>query len=249
MKAIKLLFFLVLAAGSALAQVTTAEEVVKKYLEATGGAKWNTLEGVKMEAKVSQGGMEIPIEIVQLKDGRTYTSITFQGTKIMQNVFDGNVLWGTNFMTMKAEKSDAEATGMFKTDLGDFPSPFVDYAAKGYKIELMGTESIDGTNTYKVKLIRKPYTIEGKEVENVNFYYFDADSFIPILLETEIKTGQGKGMISQTTMSDYQEVEGLYFPFSMGQGVKGGGSQPLTITKVELNPKVATEAFTLPADK
>nr|WP_290941299.1 hypothetical protein [Haliscomenobacter sp.] len=39
-------------------------------------------------------------------------------------------------------------------------------------------------------------------------------------------------------MSDYQEVNGLFFPFALGQGVKGAGSQPIVITKIELNPQV-----------
>nr|WP_290941296.1 hypothetical protein [Haliscomenobacter sp.] len=72
---------------------------------------------------------------------------------------------------MKAEKSDAEATEMFKTSLGDFPDPFLDYSAKGYKVELVGKETVEGTETFKVKLTKKPYTIEGKTEENVSFYF------------------------------------------------------------------------------
>ena len=89
----------------------TKEEIIANYIENTGGAEaWNNLQGLKMTAKVSQGGMEIPIEMVQLKDGRQMTKITFQGKEIKQGVFDGKKLWSHNFMTMEAEESDAEAT-------------------------------------------------------------------------------------------------------------------------------------------
>ena len=67
-----------------------------------------------MTAKVNQQGMEIPLEIYQLKDGRQMTKITFQGNVIKQGVYDGETLWSHNFMTMKAEKSDAEETSNFK---------------------------------------------------------------------------------------------------------------------------------------
>ena len=73
---------------------------------------------------------------------------------------------------------------------------------------------------------------------------------MPIAIQKEIKSGPGKGMTSQVTMSDYQEVDGLYFPFSMTQGMKGKqGGQPITITKIELNPTVDAAAFTFPEEK
>ena len=55
-------------------------------------------------------------------------------------------------------------------------------------------------------------------------------------------------MISEVTMSDYQEVDGIYFPFSMTQGVKGQPGAPLTITTIELNPEVDASVFTFPAE-
>jgi hypothetical protein len=50
-------------------------------------------------------------------------------------------------------------------------------------------------------------------------------------------------------MSDYQEVNGLFFPFSLGQGVKGMGSQPITMTKIELNPQVDSKEFVFTEEK
>ena len=55
-------------------------------------------------------------------------------------------------------------------------------------------------------------------------------------------------MISEIKLSDYQEVEGLYFPFSMTQGVKDGGGQPITMDKIELNPTVDPSAFKFPEE-
>jgi outer membrane lipoprotein-sorting protein len=47
-------------------------------------------------------------------------------------------------------------------------------------------------------------------------------------------------------MSDYQEVEGLYFPFSMTQGVKDQPGQPITIESIELNPSINDSEFNFP---
>jgi hypothetical protein len=118
-----------------------AEEIISNYFENTGGYEnWGNLEGIKMVANINQQGMEIPMEIYQLKDGKQMTVINFQGKEIKQGVYDGERLWSHNFMTMEAEQSDAETTANFKLDTNDFPDSFYDYKAKGYTIELMGTE-------------------------------------------------------------------------------------------------------------
>jgi outer membrane lipoprotein-sorting protein len=232
-----------------LAQAQTADEIIEKFFENTGGrAKYAALQGLKMTGKLNQQGMEFPIEIVQLKDGRQYFSAVFQGKEIKQGVYDGTNLWSINFMTMKAEKSDAESTENFKTSLGDFPDAFFNYKTNGYKAEFLGKETVEGTETYKIRLTKKPILVDGKKEDNVVFYYFDAEDFVPIMTETEIKSGQAKGKVQQIKMSDYQEVDGLLFPFTLSQGLKGEGSQPITLTKIELNPKVENSVFEMPKE-
>jgi len=201
-RTLSLIFGIFMAAGLS---AQTVDEIIAKYFENTGGIeKWKTLQGVKMSAKVNQQGMEIPLTIIQLKDGRQATIISFQGKEIKQGVYDGSSLWSHNFMNMKAEKSDAESTENFKRDLGDFPDPFLNYKERGLKAELLGKETIDGTETFKVKLTKKPIKVDGKETENIVFYYFDAENFVPLMFEAEMKSGQMKGLVSVNKLSDYQ---------------------------------------------
>ena len=250
MKKYSILLAIVLMSGWASLQAQTADEILNNYFENTGGVDaWRAVEGMRMKAKVNQGGMEIPLEIVRMKDGRQMTSITFQGLELKQGVFDGEVLWGTNMMTQKAEKSDAEATEMMKKEMNDFPDPFLDYQDKGYTVELMGKEDFNGTETFKIKLVKEPITVDGEEVQDVSYYFFETENFVPIAIHSEIKQGQAKGMMSDITFSDYQEVEGLYMPFTMSQGVKGQGGQPVTMDSIELNPEVSDSDFAFPAEE
>ena len=249
MRTFKLIAAFIFFVAAVPAQAQTADEIIDTYFENIGGEeKLKSLEGMKMTAKVNQQGMEIPLEIVQLKDGRQMTVINFQGKEIKQGVFDGETLWGHNFMTLKAEKSDAESTENFKLNSNDFPDAFLDYKDKGYTVELLGKEEIDGTETFKIKLVKEPLTIDGKQEEDVTYYFFDTENYIPIAIQSEIKAGQGKGMTQEITMSDYQEVDGIYFPFSMTQGLKDGQSSPLTIETIVLNPSVEDSAFEFPEE-
>ena len=247
MKKITLFVLSIFASFTINAQ--TADEIINTYFENIGGLEnMKKVEGIKMVVKMNQQGMEIPLEIIQLKDGKQMTVINFQGKEIKQGVFDGEILWSTNFMTMKAEKSDAEATANIKLETNDFLDPFIDYKEKGYTVDLLGNETIDGAETFKIKLTKEPVTIDGKNEESISFYFFDTENFVPIAVQSEMKSGQAKGMISEVTFSDYQEVDGIYFPFSMTQGVKGQPGSPLTITSIELNPKIDNILFSFPEE-
>lgn len=223
------------------------DEIINTYFENTGGYEnWAKVENIRMKGIFNQGGMKIPVTLVQMKDGRRYMEFEFQGKKIKQGVFDGETMWNTNFMTMKPEKADSEETANIKLESNDFPDALYNYKEKGYSLEMLGDETIDGVETYKLKLTKEPVTVEGKQVEDITYYYFDKDSMIPLVQESEIKTGPAKGKISQVNVSDFQEVDGLYFPFSISQGVKGGNLAPIEIQSIELNVDVDPSVFVMP---
>jgi len=251
MKPVKILIIAFAASLSAsVAYTQTANEIIEKHFENTGGkAKWEAVQGMKITAKVNMQGMEMPVSMIQLKDGRQSTTFSLQGQEFRQGVYDGTSLWSTNFQSQKAEKSDAETTENFKSNLGlDFPSPFLDYAKKGFKVEFLGKETIEGSETFKIKLTKKPVKVDGVETESVEFYYFDTENYIPLVVESEVLSGPNKGVIGQVKFSDYQEVNGLMIPFSMAQGAKGQpGGQAFTFTAIELDPKVDASVFAFPA--
>tara|TARA_B100000524_G_scaffold343220_1_gene239106 strand:+ start:1486 stop:2253 length:768 start_codon:yes stop_codon:yes gene_type:complete len=224
----------------------SADDIIENYIENTGGAEnWRKIEAIKMTASMNQMGVEIPIEMVQSKE-RMYTKISFQGQEIKQGVFDGEILWSTNFMSMKAEKSDQEDIENLKNQLAEFPDPFLNYKENGFKAELLGTETVEGSEVFKIKLTKKPEIIDGDEVPNISIYYFDSENFVPIMIHEEVTSGPGKGMIMEVKMSDYQEVEGLYMPFSISQGVKDQIGNPITINSIEFNPTVDDSEFEFP---
>ena len=247
MKTLKLVLLALLVIGSMATQAQDVDEIIANYFENTGGyAKWGELKNMKLTGKFNQGGMEIPVEIVKMSDGRQYTKIEFQGQVIMQGVFDGETLWGTNFQTMKAEKADEEATEVQKLEANDFPDSFYDYKKKGYSIELVGKEEVEGTETYKVKLVKEPVTIDGEKQDNILYYFFDVESFAIIYMETKVKAGPAKGQTSMAKMSDYQEAGDLYLPFKLENGVKGGPTFTINLESAEVNVEVDESLFTFP---
>ena len=248
MKTLKLLAVMLMMTVATQAQ--TVDEILNKYFENTGGKeKWAALNSVKMNGKVKVQGMEIPMNIIQTADGKQKIIINFQGKEITQMAFDGNEGWSTNFMTQKPEKMDAEASANMKSQTGDFPDPFLNYKEKGYTAQLEGKETIEGTETFKVKLTKKPVKVDGKDEENVVYYFFDAENYVPIAMKMTVKSGQMKGASVETLMSDYQEANGLYFPFSIMTKYNGQPGEAIQIESIDQNVQVDAKAFAFPEGK
>ena len=156
-----------------------------------------------------------------------------------QVVFEGTSCWSTNMMTKKAKKMDSETLENMKKSAGkDFPDPFLNYKDKGYSAEYVGKETKEGTECHKVKLTKLPQTINGEKVDDVSFYYFDTENNVIVASEAEIKEGPMKGQMAGSSSSNYQEVEGIYFPFTMNQF-----GQEMTMKKITLNPTIDPKEF------
>lgn len=223
----------------------TADEIINKYFETIGGKdKLSALKGVKMEMVANYQGMEIPVEVTTTKEGKMLVKINLMGKQMTQVAFDGTTGWSTNMMTMKAEKMDSETLENMKKSAGkDFPDPFLDYKAKGYTAEYIGKETKEGTECHKIKLTKLPQTVNGEKVDDVSFYYFDTENHVVVLSEAEIKEGPMKGQMATSSSSNYQEVDGIYFPFTMNQF-----GQEMTMKKVTLNPTIDPKEFEFKAE-
>jgi hypothetical protein len=228
-------------------QAQTADEILNKYFENIGGKdKWKAVKSIKTSGKIKQGPAEFPFVQLQGEGGKQKTSFTFQGKEMTQPAFDGTTGWSTNFMTMKAEKMEAEDSENLKREAGDFPDPFLDYAQKGYSVTLEGKEKVEGTECFKLKLTKKPTLVDGKEVENVVYYFVDTENYVPLVMKSTIKKGQAKGATSETIYSDYQEVNGLYFPFSIAQKFNGQIAVTIVVEKVEIGVPLNDKDFAFP---
>ncbi len=227
----------------------TADEIINKYFESTGGRDaWSKITTMRSTAKVKTQGMELPAVMLS-KPMKQKMSFTFQGLVIVQPAFDGTTGWQTNFMSMKAEKMEAEDNAITKDQVGDFPDPFLTYKEKGYTVELQGSEVVEGADCFKIKLTKKPIMIGGKEEENSTVYFIDKENYVPIMAKSVIKNGPAKGKTSESIMSDYQEVNGLMLPFTMQQKFDGQTQATITVEKIEFNVEIDDKEFAFPEGK
>ncbi len=222
----------------------SADDVINNYLKAIGGAdKLNKLQSMKGWGNFQQGGMNFPFVIYQKKPNSQLLEATFQGMT-QKIAYDGasSSGWMINPFQGRsnAEKMDADMEKEYKFQ-SDIEGPFVNYAAKGYKIAYVGQEDIDGSPAYHLTLTTK----EG----DIRDYYFDKDASLMVKEKDHIKQADGSTSEGESNFSDYKEVEGMLVPFTVENVSEFQGQKYSSFIKmdsVKYNVSIDDAIFKMP---
>jgi hypothetical protein len=239
-------FFLpvVLAATffSFAASAQTVDEIIAKNVQAHGGAdKLKSVLSLRTTAKFSQGSFRADLRQENKRADKVREEFIIQGLAQIQ-AYDGKMGWQ---ISPFGGRKDPEL--LSQDDLkslvvdSDIDGPLVDYKEKGHKAELVGHDSMEGTDCFKIKLSMKN--------GDVRYYYLDADSYLELKLEIQT-TIRGALQENELYYGDYEQVNGIYYPFAVEQAQKGSSSRAqITVVKIEQNIPMEDAHFTMPASK
>ncbi len=236
----KLLVFMLPIMLGFTVQAQTLEEVIQSYAEVNGTAEaWNQVKTMQMKGEFAQMGMKFPLTTTMARPGKIYTEINVMGQVIKQG-YDGNQAWMVNPLMGKATAevmSEEDAKDI--KEQGDFEDELLSYKEKGHKAELVGSEEIEGTPCFKIKIVKK----NGEEV----IKFIDKENFLTVMSRTVSTNAQMKGAVVETYFSDYKEVgDGLLMWYSMKTKISGQEAGGMTINSIELNIPVDDNIFALP---
>jgi len=190
-----------------------ADELIAKYLEASGGMeKIQAVKSRESVGKLTVQGMEIPFTMINKRPDKLRVEATVMGMMMVQG-FDGQTAWAVNPMT---GSTDPQTLGELETKglslQADMDGILVNHADKGYDVEYLGEDEVEGTPVYKLRVdTHKDMIID---------FYFDREYFLPVRQDAKI-TMDGNEVGSETYLSDYRDVDGLMIPFSVE--VRQGG--------------------------
>lgn len=219
----------------------TAEEIVAKYIKTIGGMeKIDAVKTLKRTGKFrGGGGFEAKVLEENKRPDRVRQEFTFQSMTGV-TAWDGKTGW-------KIEpwqgKKDAEPLGEdeMKGILEDsiFDGQLVHYKEKGTTIEFAGSEPVEGTDAWKLKV-----TLKNGDVQ---YYFMDQDYFVPIKIEFK-RIIRGAERESEATLGDYKSVDGWFLPHAVEQGRKGSPNRSTTVyDKIEANAPLDDSIFAMPA--
>jgi len=225
------------------ASAQTTDEIVAHYVKALGGMdKIQAVHSLRRNGKyIGGGGFEAVILQENKRDASVREEFSLQGMTAI-NAFDGKTGWKVEPW---AGKKDPEALGEEEmksiVEDADFDGPLIDYKRKGNKVEFVGMDKFEGTDTYKLK-VTKPNG-------DLYFYYLDSDFYMPIKVDTK-RVVRGEEREYETALGDYKLVNGWYLPFAVEVNTKGHQDKSKYVyDKIEANVTLDDSRFVMPVMK
>jgi len=243
----------------------SAEQIVEKNVAARGGlAAWRSIRAVEIKGKMQAGGnnrpsltvpgvpkdaampaarpaeqAELPF-LMDLERGRKKRlEIEFQGKTAVQ-VYDGTHGWKLRPFLNRHQVENYTAEEMkAASQESDLDGYLIDYAAKGSKVELEGTDQVEGHSAYNLKVTDKN--------GNARHVWVDASNFLEVKVEGTPRRLDGKYHPVATYLRDYRSVGGVMMPFLHETAVEGvRDREKIEIETIVANPKLDETRFAMP---
>lgn len=204
----------------------TAEKVIHNYIDAIGGTEAvaavtdYTLNGI-----MSIQGMSINMKIYSRRPNHQCVETYMNGNLMSKQVFNG--VAGKIISPAGEQIIEGEMLENMKAESILFPeTKFTDL---GYKLELLGSDNIDGEEVVKIKIIHPT------DQEQTVYYSRSTGLKVKEVSQTP------QGAIS-SSYSEYAEVKGVKFPKKMTQTV---GSQKFDVVfeSIKVNEDIDASIF------
>ncbi len=200
----------------------SVEDVFNKYIDAIGGKEAvEAVESVVMIAEATVQGMALNLEMKRTLDGKLAQQVSVGGNVMSKQVFDGK----TGFVVAQGQKIpyNEDQIKAAKIDANPFPELEVGEAS------LEGVENVEGKDAYVVAL-----------GEN-NKSFYDVETGLKIKTVQSVYQA-GETMSIPTGYSNYEEVKGVKFPFSISQAA-GPQTFEFKVSEILINEGVSEEDF------
>ena len=208
----------------------TAQNVIEAYVAAIGGAaKLKAVKDVTMNMSANIQGMTIEAVNKQKAPDMFYSALSMGGNVMQKQVFDGT----RGRISAMGQSQEITGDDLTELKLQAALFPELRYAELGYTLELAGIEQIDGQDAYRVR-----FTSPTGSVRNE---FFSLETGLRISSQVNQETPMGS-MTMVTNFSDYREVNGVMYPFSIKQQV-GPQMLDMKVNSIEVNTGLSDNDF------
>ena len=209
----------------------SVENIINKYIDLIGGKdKLEKVESIESNgnANINMQGQSFVLEFYSLKNNQNQSlnTVTAGGMVVQRSVFNKyqgyNELNGQRMPLTDSELEQAIINSALFSELNyDFST-----------IELIGTAMVDDQKAYQIKI-----------TENKTEYY-SIESGLKIK-EVEIQEIEGNQVVQETTIKDYNEVDGVLIRSEINLFAPGTPPDGFTIkfNRIKLNVKTSDSDF------
>jgi outer membrane lipoprotein-sorting protein len=207
-----------------LINAQSLDEIVKKYTVANKLDKIGSLSTIKVTAKMSMMGMEMPMEMWMKNPNKIKTITSMNGQEIIA-MFDGEKGYAVNPMTGSTTPVEMSPAQAKQTLNGNYFQNYMANYLKNGQLSLEGEEKVNEKPAFKIKA-----TLEGGNIMN---FFIDKSSFLIVKTSTSVDQG-GTAVSVESFPSNYTETNGVLLPMKTTTSA-GGMEFVITFDKVEVN--------------
>jgi predicted Zn-dependent peptidase len=203
----------------------TVKTVIEKYIESIGGkAKLEAAKSFTMTAAAEMQGMKLELEMKKTTNNQFMQDVKMMGNSMSKQVLNGD----GGYMVAQGQRKDLSEEEVMKIKEEAALFPELNYATlEGIALE--GMEMVGDKNAYKLK------------VNDNKFAFYDVKTGLK-LQEVNITDMQGQQMTSTFNFENYQEVDGILFPFKLIQTV-GPQNFEFIVSEIKINDGVSAVDF------
>jgi outer membrane lipoprotein-sorting protein len=228
------LFLVALMTSSGSGQ--TAEEIIKKMVEAQGGKKvFESIKDMTLSGtlEVAQQGLSGSITVYKKEPDKTRRDIEIMGMTITQ-AYDGEIAWGVNPQTGSVEEMEEQQAAEIKRE--SFPIVSMLYPEKyGFSFDYKGKEKIEDKDYF---VIEQTYP-DGY----IATLYVDAETYLSYKAKVKTMGPMGYEVEIEQFTSDYKKVDGIIIAHSMVSFIEGEEYIKVTVTGAKFNTGLEDSFF------
>jgi photosystem II stability/assembly factor-like uncharacterized protein/outer membrane lipoprotein-sorting protein len=231
---------------STAALAVDVDELTAKHVEALGGkAKLAALSSLELSGKLTVGVGDQSFDLTWKRfikrPGMVRDEASLQGLTAVTS-FDGKEGWSVQpfFGRRDPERMSVDDAKQLE-EIAELEGPLAGWREKGYAVEYLGTQDVDGTDAHKLKVIRKN--------GNVQYVFLDPEYYLIIRVESHSFV-RGSEQIEETDFGSYEDVGGVWIPFAIETGPRDAAkTRRRVVERAELNPKLDDGAFHFPRER
>ncbi len=202
-------------------------------------SKLKAIKSLSLDGTMSMAqGMEMTFSQATKRPSKYRMDLTVQGMSMIQ-AYDGTTAWSVSPMAGNKPEKQPAAEAKRLAEQADMDGLLVDWKSKGYTLELVGPEDIDGATAYKIKVTDKD--------NDVKFVFIDATTWLDVKLSMRISM-MGQEADVDLLMSNYQDIAGVQTPMQMEMRSEGQVMMVITYSNPKVNLEIPDSRFAFPTE-
>ncbi len=232
---------LLAAAVLSAASAPSVDDVVARYVSARGGLKKiRAIQTLRQKGQATAGASRVALVTRELaRPAKARFEFTIQGVTGVY-VSDGAHGWQVSPFDGDMQPVEMPDDAVREAvEQADIEGPLVDWKAKGHRVELVGRETVDGREAYKLKVILKSGAVRYEFVDGTSFYLVRTDTTRQV---------RGRAIPIRTTFGDFKKTAGVVFPRRIEVEAEGRPNRlSIVVDSIEVNPRIDDARFEIQA--